>query len=81
MLVRCYVEPGTVSGSPQVKGGAYTCGCYGDMSNILQLQCSAPPSPPRLWIKEINRECITLSWPMAQEYGHIKVTVSGTFII
>lgn len=73
--VKAYIEPEVFKCGRQGKSGAYTCGCSGDTSNILVLQCAGPPSPPRLWIKEISKDCVTLSWTKAQEYGHITVTV------
>ena len=74
--MKSYVEPRAVGDDSQDESCVYTCGCYGNMSNVLELQCAGPPTPPRLWIREINRESVTLSWVKAQEYGHIMVTVS-----
>lgn len=66
--------------NPQVIDSAHgqtihVCGCYGDSSNVLELFCAGPPSPPIVRVSRIDQSGVTLSWSRSREYGGVSLGV------
>lgn len=58
----------------------YVCGCYGDSSNIIELHCAGPPSPPIVRVSCIDQSGVTLSWSRSREYGGVTLAVCNAFV-
>lgn len=73
VCVKCYLNPRVIDSG---RGpNLYVCGCYGDSSNVLELFCAAPPSPPIVRISRIDQSGVTLSWSRSREYGGVTLGV------
>lgn len=52
------MDPQIIDSSPP----AYMCGCYGEMSNILQVNCAKEPFVAGLVVDAIDENRVELSW-------------------
>lgn len=79
LSVRKYLNPDVVTGEDKNK--VYVCGCYGESSNILEVYCAGPPSPPVPRVSRIDQSGVTLSWSRSREYGGVALAVCLHFFI
>lgn len=73
VCVKSYLNPREIGSG--VDSAMYVCGCYGTSSNILDLYCPGPPSPPNVRISWIDQSGVTLSWSRSREFGGVTLAV------
>ena len=73
VCVKSYLNPREIGSG--VDSTMYVCGCYGTSSNILDLYCAGPPSPPNLRVSWIDQSGVTLSWSRSHEFGGVTLAV------
>lgn len=73
VCVKSYLNPREIgSGADSTM---YVCGCYGTRSNVLDLYCAGPPSPPNIRVSWIDQSGVTLSWSRSREFGGVTLAV------
>lgn len=73
VCVKSYLNPRVID-SPDGQT-LHVCGCYGYSSNVLELFCAGPPSPPILRVSRIDQSGVTLSWRRPREFGGVTLGV------
>ena len=73
LYVKSYLNPEAIDS--ELENKIYVCGCCGDSSNVLELYCAGPPSPPIVRVSLIDQSGVTLSWSRSREYGGVTLAV------
>lgn len=73
VCVKSYLNPRVIDSG--VDSTVYVCGCYGASSNVLEMYCAGPPSPPNIRVCWIDQSGVTLSWSRSREFGGVTLAV------
>ena len=64
-------------GQKKLDGYVYQCDIESNASNELVLKCAAPPKGTVAKIERMHLNGVEIVWDTPQEYGDVKLTVSG----